>query len=201
MDWGIQLKRYRQAHGITQARLAEITNVEQATISRWERGTHVPELGMQRRLRDLIFGRGISSDGFILNNAANSPFAMKICTRQGKNMVASKYAATLHGVGQPLLAEADYRPLFTAELESNWQKAIEMGFFHGDVANVRVCNRWTPLDKAGEKACISYWTPARLSDGEIVMVGEFRVIESLELEAMPPAERFVAQPMDTLVIT
>lgn len=199
MDWGTQLKRYRQAHGITQARLAEITNVEQATISRWERGTHTPELGMQRRLRDIIFGRGFSSDGFIFNNAANSPFAVKICTRQGRNMVASKYAAALHGVGQPMLAKADYRPLFTADLESNWQKATDMGFFHGDLANVRVCNRWTPLNHTAEKACVSFWIPARLSDGEIVMIGEFRLIEDAELEKMPSAERFVAQPMDMLV--
>lgn len=199
MDWGTQLKRYRRAQGLTQARMAEITNVEQATISRWERGTHEPELGMQRRLRDLIFGRGLSSDGFILKNAANSPFAMKISTQHGKNIVASATAAALHGVLQPVLAEANYRPYFTAELENNWQKAVEMGFFHGEVANVRVCNRWKPLNHGPELACVSYWTPARLSDGEIVMVGEFRLIDLHELALKPSDERFVVQPMDTAV--
>lgn len=199
MHWQGQIRRFRKARGLTQAALAEHLGVEQATVSRWECGTHEPELGIQRRLRDMIYGKGPGSDCFILNSIRFSPFAVKLVTSDGTNLAASTNAALCHGVMTQQLASAHYRPFYTEELEKNWDRAVEMGFFDGDLICVQVYNKWKPLDGGSEKACMSYWTPTRLSGGEIVMFGEFKMIEEDELALIPPEARFAAHPMDTSI--
>jgi transcriptional regulator with XRE-family HTH domain len=198
MDWRGHLRRYRRSRGLTQAALAEILGVEQATVSRWECETHEPELNIQRRLRDMIFGRGPGSDYFIYNTVVNSPFAVKLATKQARNIAASKVAADLHGVMTARLGNADYRPLFTEELEHNWARAVDMGFFLGELISVQVYNHWIPLSGGPTKACMSYWTPARLSDGEIVLLSEFRLLEEQEFEKVAHDARFIAYAMDTV---
>lgn len=199
LDWRGQLKRFRKARGLTQAALAELLGVEQATVSRWECDTHQPELGIQRRLRDMIYGHGPGSDRFVFSSTRLSPFPVKLATSDGRNIVASAAAAACHGVMVHQLEGVDYRSFYTEELERNWFKAVELGFFHGELLGVQVYNRWRPLDGTLEKACMSYWTPTRLSDGEIIMFGEFRLITNEDLAQIPLESRFIAQPMDTSV--
>jgi len=196
MHWASQLKRYRRNNGLTQIALAEMLNVEQATISRWERGVHEPDLGFQRRLRSLIFGRGINSDHFIMQNVLHSPFAVKIANRHGQNLAASRTAAALHGVEQSFLATANYRPYFTEALERHWKMAIDVGFFDGDVAGVEVCNPWMPIGGGVQRICVSYWMPTQLSDGEIVLISDFRVMSEDEYGAMEKRPSFKARAME-----
>src|SRR5262245_13918242 len=57
MDWPQALKTYRRRHGLTQASLAELLNVDPTTVSRWERGRDQPALGIRRRLQSLVVPR------------------------------------------------------------------------------------------------------------------------------------------------
>lgn len=196
MKWGIELKRFRSARGLTQAALADIMNIEQATVSRWERGVHEPELGAQQSLRKLMFGGGIKPDSLILQNANNSPFAVKVANCDGKNLAASAKAAALHGIPREQLATADYRPYFTDGLLKHWDRATAMGFFEGELASVVVYNKWIPLQGSEPKYCISYWTPARLADGEIVLISEFQLIGQHEHDCLRADVRFVARTLD-----
>ena len=52
-DWSTFVRRYRMRHGLSQMRMAEILNVAQRTVSRWERGEDAPCVAQQKRLRDL----------------------------------------------------------------------------------------------------------------------------------------------------
>ncbi len=52
-DWTILLKSYRREKGLKQEALAYMLNVDQTTISRWERGKDNPSLAIEKRLRDL----------------------------------------------------------------------------------------------------------------------------------------------------
>jgi len=54
VSWPTFVKRLRFALGVTQAHFAENLGVDQGTVSRWERGVVAPDLGMQRRMRDMM---------------------------------------------------------------------------------------------------------------------------------------------------
>lgn len=63
-DWKAQLLLLRRYHGLKQAVLAEMLNVDQGTVSRWERGVSEPDLSRRKRLRDLMwtFGTRLECD-------------------------------------------------------------------------------------------------------------------------------------------
>ena len=53
-DFSANLKRHRQAAGMSQAQLAEKMNVTRQTISSWERGNSYPDLGSLTRLAEVL---------------------------------------------------------------------------------------------------------------------------------------------------
>lgn len=63
-DWRAQLRILRHHHGLKQAVLAEMLNVDQATVSRWENGRQEPDLVGKKRLSDLLlqYGRRAEAD-------------------------------------------------------------------------------------------------------------------------------------------
>ncbi len=197
-DWSGFLKRYRRAHSLTQAVLAETLGVEQATVSRWERGFHVPNLGIQHRLRDLLYRRPGASDRVILHRVQCALSAVKLADRNARNLAASPAAARLHGVSQAVLAECDYRPFFSDILADQWRTATDMGFFDGDIASVKVFNTWRPMNGSAPRYCTSYWTPAMLSDGEVLLVSDFAEIDEQSFLAVSPAHRIAITTMDEI---
>jgi tetratricopeptide (TPR) repeat protein len=52
--WNVLLRLARRNRQWSQAELAERLNANEGTVSRWERGTHIPEKQFQRRLRKLF---------------------------------------------------------------------------------------------------------------------------------------------------
>ncbi|HHT8992373.1 TPA: helix-turn-helix domain-containing protein [Burkholderia cenocepacia] len=51
---GTAIADQRRARGLTQAKLAEMIDLEQEAISRWERGTRVPTLHRLQQLSDAL---------------------------------------------------------------------------------------------------------------------------------------------------
>ena len=177
--WDGVIRRYRQVNGLTQAALAEAIGVEQATISRWERGTHTPELNTQRRLRDLLTRSPVIRDCLVYHRVRTSLVPMKLADREGRNRAASPAAAVLHEIQARTLQTLDYRKLFTDILENQWQEILSIGFFEGDIASVSVVNTWRTAGRLDLRYCRSCWTPAILSDGEVLLVSEFHEIDEL----------------------
>ena len=54
VSWRTSVKRLRLLLGVTQAHFAENLGVDQGTVSRCECGLVTPELGIQKRLRDMM---------------------------------------------------------------------------------------------------------------------------------------------------
>lgn len=84
-------------------------------------------------------------------------------------------------------------------LSEHWTKAIEAGFFDGNVASVRVYNDWNPADGGAIRYCKSTWTPATLSDEKIVLISEFVEIDLSEFQVISPNSRFVVTTLDDLM--
>ncbi len=54
MHWPTVIRRIRVRRGLKQAALADVLNVDQSAVSRWERGLAAPNLGAQLRLREMM---------------------------------------------------------------------------------------------------------------------------------------------------
>lgn len=52
--WGARIRTARQAAGYTQASFARALNIDQANVSRWERGLAVPNDNRRGRIADLL---------------------------------------------------------------------------------------------------------------------------------------------------
>jgi DNA-binding XRE family transcriptional regulator len=188
-------------HGLTQAAFGELVGVEQATVSRWERGFHSPDLAMQRKLRDLLVSRGVASDRIVLHRVRNAISAMKMADRRGRNKAASRAAAALHGIALSKLETLDYTPFFTESLRAQWQTARDLGFFRGEVASLRVFNTWRPASGGALRYCEGNWTPAFLSDGEVMLVSEFRDIDETAYLSVQEPSRMRAVMVDELLFS
>lgn len=197
--WDGLIRRYRRVNGLTQAALADLIGVEQATISRWERGNHVPDLNTQRRLRDLMARTAIVNDCLIFHRIRTSLAAVKLADRQGRNHAASVHAAALHGVSPGKLQTFDYRTLFTDILEEQWRVVTSIGFFAGDIASVRVVNPWRPAGKADLRYSECCWTPAVLSDGDVLLVSDIQEIDEAAYQSARVANPMRIVSMDDLI--
>jgi DNA-binding XRE family transcriptional regulator len=52
--WPALIKRLRFLSSLKQCDLAQQLGVDQGTVSRWERGVYMPDVWMQKRLRDML---------------------------------------------------------------------------------------------------------------------------------------------------
>lgn len=197
--WNDLIMRYRRLNGMTQSAFAELIGVEQATVSRWERGFHTPDLATQRKLRDLLVKRGISTDTIVMHRVRTSIVATKLADQRGRNLAASCGAAAMHGIDVGRLQTFDYSAFHTDVLDRQWLTIRSLGFFRGDVASVHVFNTWQPACGGTLRYCEGRWTPAFLSDGEVVLHSEFREIDVDAYSCVLPHARLHPVMLDELL--
>lgn len=168
-SWGPQIRRFRRLRSIKQNALAEQLGVDQATVSRWERGRQVPDLGMQRRLRALMRSAE-PRDEVLLKHWIDSAVGYTLLNdAQRTILAASPSFCRLHGVDADEVIGRSAVPIYTEELERIWWQAIEAGFFEGEIASVTAVSRINALSGLERGvAGISVWTPVRLRTGDVL---------------------------------
>lgn len=198
-DWSGLIRKYRRANGLTQVALAEMLGAQQGTISRWEAGTHRPDLAIQQRLRDLM-RRGVPvSDQLVLHRVRVSPSAITLRLRSGRQVAASPFAAAMHATPPTTLEGLDYARLHTESFDQQWRLAQRAGFFAGDVASVSGCGPWRPAGGGPVRYGWGTWCPIPLSDGEILLTNEFASMTEAEYLAVAPEDRFRIVSMDEIL--
>ncbi|MFM0230349.1 helix-turn-helix domain-containing protein [Paraburkholderia sediminicola] len=108
---GESIAELRRAKGLTQAQLAEMIDLEQEAVSRWERGTRVPTLLRLQQLSDALecsvdqlLQRGSKRPNDQLANVANALNGLDADERalvvdfvqQFANMLKAKHAGKSH---------------------------------------------------------------------------------------------------------
>jgi transcriptional regulator with XRE-family HTH domain len=68
MNWTKLIKQYRLSRSLNQAGMAELCGVEQATVSRWESGKHLPDRATRNRLRTILSSQDSKLDQAIIRS-------------------------------------------------------------------------------------------------------------------------------------
>jgi len=133
-DWAGQIMRFRRVHAIKQAHLAELLKVNQASVSRWESGRAVPDLSIQRRLRDLMY-RTLRDEILIRHCIMVSPAQVLLSSPERKAVAASAGYCAAHGVSQSEIVGMDMTPTHGEDSFRLWCVNRDHGFYRGEVAS------------------------------------------------------------------
>ena len=192
-EWANRLAWFRRFRGLKQLALAQLLEVDQATVSRWERGQSVPHLRGRQRLRDLL--RETASDDPLLKHAIAAAIGeVALSTSDDVIIAASRAYGTANGLAPDEIVGKSIRPMCAGEALRCWQAIHEHGFFNGDVASATAFMRVLPLSgklgpgksrsgKSGPRCVKAVCVPVRLSNGCLVLRGEWAGLSEDEFAA------------------
>lgn len=191
MEWAASIRRLRQSNGWKQAVLAELLGVDQATVSRWERGLQTPEVTMRRKLVELMRSRVPEMDRLPLVSIQTSPNPAIAFDRSLRVLALSAPAADLLAIEGETLAGA--------ALSSDFQRALERadhhGLWRGDVAAMRFAVR---LGDARHAEMV--WTPVIVTGGDVVASAQMRAIDAAEYDRLGGVDGLAIIAMDELAV-
>ncbi|MFW6300863.1 MAG: helix-turn-helix domain-containing protein [Oceanicaulis sp.] len=172
MEWGEELKAFRQRSGLKQETAAHLLGVSQAYVSRLENGAATPSVDLEERLRRLLTEpahRPLYDHVRAL--VTYSPyFVSLISARDGKLVVE---AASRALVEQPPFQGLEVGDVMNIDLgdEANGivNDLIETGAFTGEVAFAEVVWTWPGNGAGGSSHWKTVQVPLRKDGGDWVL--------------------------------
>ena len=189
-DFPLGLRQARIARGLSQTELAEAMGVDQATVSRWERGTQLPDLPLQTRLREFLFrGRAIQ-DAMVYHFVRSSP-GMRILISSGGIFLAASQSC-----GGERLEGRQISDFGTPILRSAWHLANDAGFFTGAMASMRFA---TEIARGSGDLLytICAWYPVQMTDGSSTLLADMAAIDIDQFERVRH-EGIVVTPLEAV---
>lgn len=151
------IRQMRESLGLTQQGFADMLEVSQATVSRWEAGRVAPDTAMRKRIHDLVRKRGGLADGPLLSLIRHMPTPAALLDMDMRFLAISEVSARLHGVTPSEAIGMDYRPYFTDDLEEAYETAMSCGFFLGEGLGLQLVCRTRALRHDVTFHTISTW--------------------------------------------
>lgn len=95
MAWALTIRALRLRQGLKQAALADLLGLDQATVSRWERGHSVPVIASQEQILSRIeaFDRESGHLQYLFDAVVRSPYRVLLTEPGVFSMVASSESA------------------------------------------------------------------------------------------------------------
>jgi transcriptional regulator with XRE-family HTH domain len=163
VDWAGEIRRLRRSSSLKQLALAGALGVDQATVSRWERGISVPDLVARRRLRDLL-RRAVPEEMLLKHSVHLCPGVVVLSNEERVMQAVSPGYALAHGIPQHLMPGRSNRGKF-GSVEMLVDEIAHRGFYRGHVASVTVICRAPSL--SGHRAPMPIrlvWSPVRIGN-------------------------------------
>lgn len=172
MEWGEELKAFRQRSGLKQESAAHLLEVSQAYISRLENGAATPSADLEERLRRLLTEpahRPLYDHVRAL--VTYSPYYVSlISAREGKVVVE---AASRALVQLPPFEGLEVGDVMNIDLgdEANGivNNLMETGAFSGEIAFAEVVWTWPGRNGSGQSHWKTVQVPLRKDGGEWVL--------------------------------
>jgi transcriptional regulator with XRE-family HTH domain len=156
MDWGKELRAFRQRTGLKQEAAAHLLGVSQAYVSRLENATAAPSASLEAKLNRLLKEpEHRPMFEHFRATVSHSPHIMSLLTEQDGEIIVDaasepllQYGAPYHNIeqGKPVTADLG------AEAMEILQSFVPMGAFAGEVASIEVV--WSYDGDEGE---VSHW--------------------------------------------
>lgn len=199
IDWAEQIRCLRRTRLLKQAALAATLGVDQATVSRWERGRCVPDLAVQRRLRDLL-RREVLDESLLNHSVTVSPGTVVLSDCQRIMQAVSVRYSEAHGMPQSRMPGQCNKGRFDPESEARIEQLARLGFYRGDVASVTYFG-WAP-SLSGHRAPVPIkivWTPVRLPDRVFLRGDRVEISEGELTDTLSRGEAFRVVMVDDLI--
>jgi len=189
---GRAIRRLRVLRGIKQSDLAERSGVTQATVSRWEHGTHQPTPDQAARVLELLAARlDGGADRALRRLVENSPWKMHLVCDATHRLLAVSPARKrewTHDVSE-VMGRSVWR-FATPQIQDAEAKLSEIGWHERLDAAVIA---WTDGNGRSDYRILPgsmMWEPVLLSDGS-----RARLCTTL------PLERLLAMAPDAVVVS
>ena len=171
-NWSSEIFRFRQQHSLKQAVFAEMVGVDQATVSRWEKGCHSPDSIMQRRILALIHRTPTQQQihRYLVRTALSAVVLLDI---NRTIIAASARYCEAHGLSHANVIGLRVNPIYNEEGIRFWQCAREYGLYRGALASATLVTLTNALSGREANICTKeIWTLIRQPDGAAVLRGE-----------------------------
>lgn len=199
MEWAASIRRLRQANGWKQAALAELMGVDQATVSRWERGLQIPEVTMRRKLVELMRSRLPELDRLQLVSIQASPNPAMAFDHGLRVLAASAQAAAMHDLTPAEMVGESLSNRLSPDLVQALELAERHGLWRGDVAAMHFFAKFAAPDCQPRCAQV-VWTPVIVAGGDLVVCAQMRQVDLTEYLRLGGIGRTVIIPMDDLAV-
>lgn len=187
-EWASIVRQARTILGMKQAAFSEHLRVDQATISRWERGLSNPSLAVQSMLRDII-ARPIQ-DRILFTSVEHSLRDRQIIGFDGIPLEVSRGLLDLHRKSRDVLIEGSRTPYFQGKWE--WYRDLlswKVPVFSSDLAFLSTRTEVGTPGKDGGAPVIGYAiaeaTSHLLADGRRVLLIEKTMIDKETYDSLP----------------
>ncbi|MBS0525772.1 MAG: helix-turn-helix transcriptional regulator [Proteobacteria bacterium] len=168
-EFGRALRRWRRLRGVKQSHAAELFGVTQATLSRWERGYHLPPDAAARRLAKLLAAPlDSAADAGLRRLVENSALPVHlICDLTHRLLAASPARFAEWTADASELRGTSLWPFATDEIQRAESRLGELGWYDGGTTGLRF---WTganhhplvPIEPG-----LLVWERLTLSDGRL----------------------------------
>lgn len=199
IQWAAGIRRLRQSNGWKQTTFAEMIGVDQATVSRWERGLQTPEPSMRKRLVELMRRRVPELDRLQMISVEASPNLAIAFDRDFRVLAASEAAAALFGTTPGALVGEPLHDRSAPDLAWARERAEECGLWRGEVAAMRFVAGLSGADGTPRYARVA-WTPVFVTSGDVVVCAQMREIDRGEYQHAVRADRLAIVAMEDLAV-
>jgi transcriptional regulator with XRE-family HTH domain len=177
MNWADLIKQFRASRGLNQVNLAELCGVQQATVSRWEAGKHIPDRATRNRFRAILRAQDSKSDRAIVQSVRYAHTCAGLTLADPQRVIEASFGGCrLQNADRAEMIKIPLRDWFRHVNRAPVDPATLKALKNGDLLALHITME-APIFRTGGKLPVATTlTPLWLSDGTFVLRGDTSVL-------------------------
>ena len=166
---GQALRRFRLLNGLKQSHLAELLQVSQGVVSRWESGSHAPQPAHRAAIAGMIAAHtGDDADAALKRLVSTSSLPVHlVCDATHRLLAVSPARAALWKADTAALIGTSLWPFASAEIVASERELAARGWYEQLFQRLRFHTGPNDSDIVAVQPGLMEWETIPLSDGRI----------------------------------